>query len=325
MSSDNIPKIRVMMIIEVLGRPPEHLIETLNNLIEKINSEKGVKVVDKKISEPNPLQNQENLFTAFAELEIEVEEVLLITMLMFKYMPAHIDVLYPEDLQLTNHELNDILNELTRRLHGYDEVARIIQSEKAILEIKLKPDIKKEITDIAKNYNFTDIHFDTEFPFEGFRRALATTRNTKHIVYRYLFLDPATKFYTIDHTLFQKSTEILTLHERTHHQPPFNSDTLVDDYLVQKQACEEYGNPLEMMFLDILTTQFSRTPYVDDNQMINEVSDHAKKYFWIEQNEKEFAIQQLSQKENYKIKKLKRMLRDRGIIPKTKSLWDAFS
>src|SRR3989339_630700 len=302
MSSDNIPKIRVMMIIEVLGRPPEHLIETLNNLIEKINSEKGVKVVDKKISEPNPLQNQENLFTAFAELEVEVEEVLLITMLMFKYMPAHIDVLYPEDLQLTNHELNDILNELTRRLHGYDEVARIIQSEKAILEIKLKPDIKKEITDIAKNYNFTDIHFDTEFPFEGFRRALATTRNTKHIVYRYLFLDPATKFYTIDHTLFQKSTEIVTLHERTHHQPPFNSDTLVDDYLVQKQACEEYGNPLEMMFLDILTTQFSRTPYVDDNQMINEVSDHAKKYFWIEQNEKEFAIQQLSQKENYKIK-----------------------
>src|SRR3989339_497939 len=161
------------------------------------------------------------------------------------------------------------------------------------MDLKLKPDIKKEITDIAKNYNFTDIHFDTEFPFEGFRRALATTRNTKHIVYRYLFLDPATKFYTIDHTLFQKSTEILTLHERTHHQPPFNSDTLVDDYLVQKQACEEYG--------------------------------HAKKYFWIEQNEKEFAIQQLSQKENYKIKKLKRMLRDRGIIPKTKSLWDAFS
>ena len=143
MSSDNTPKIRVMMIIEVLGRPPEHLIETLNNLIEKINSEKGVKVVDKKISEPNPLQNQENLFTAFAELEVEVEEVLLITMLMFKYMPAHIDVLYPEDLQLTNHELNDILNELTRRLHGYDEVARIIQSEKAILERKLKELMKK--------------------------------------------------------------------------------------------------------------------------------------------------------------------------------------
>ncbi|KHO51570.1 MAG: hypothetical protein QT05_C0037G0009 [archaeon GW2011_AR13] len=89
------------------------------------------------------MQNQENLFTAFAELEIEVEEVLLITMLMFKYMPAHIDVLYPEDLQLTNHELNDILNELTRRLHGYDEVARIIQSEKAILERKLKELTKK--------------------------------------------------------------------------------------------------------------------------------------------------------------------------------------
>ena len=34
--------------------------------------------------------------------------------------------------------LNDILNELTRRLHGYEEITRILQTERIILENKLK-------------------------------------------------------------------------------------------------------------------------------------------------------------------------------------------
>ena len=61
-------------------------------------------------------------------------------------MPAHIEIIYPEKIQLSNHELNDILNELTRRLHGYDEVARIVQVEKSILEKKLKELMPKKET-----------------------------------------------------------------------------------------------------------------------------------------------------------------------------------
>lgn len=137
-------KITALMVLEVIGRPPEHLNETLEDLIKKIGDEKGVEIKERKINEPQPMKEEEGFFTNFAEVEVEVEEVLYIAMLMFKYMPAHIEIIYPETITLSNNNWNEIMNELTRRLHGYDEVARIIQIEKNILEKKLREFMPKE-------------------------------------------------------------------------------------------------------------------------------------------------------------------------------------
>lgn len=137
MSSDK-EGIRAIMIIEVIGKPPEHLTETLNNLIQQIDEEKGVSVKDKKLNEPVLMKDQKDFYISFAEIEVGVEEIMHLTMLMFKYMPAHIEIISPELIALTNNGWNEILNEITRRLHGYDEVAKIIQVEKNILEKKLR-------------------------------------------------------------------------------------------------------------------------------------------------------------------------------------------
>ena len=83
-------------------------------------------------------KKQEGFYISFTEVEVEVEEILYLAILMFKYMPAHIEIVSPELIALTNNGWNDIQNELTRRLHGYDEVARVMQMEKGILEKKLR-------------------------------------------------------------------------------------------------------------------------------------------------------------------------------------------
>lgn len=158
MNSDETKNIKVLMILEVLGRPPEHLTETLENLIKQIDEEKGVVVKKKEIKEPIPMKDKvgslekggsekiktENFFTSFAEIELEIEEVMYFAMLVFKYMPAHIEIISPELIALTNNGWNEIFNELTRRLHGYDEVARVLQVEKGILERKLKELIERK-------------------------------------------------------------------------------------------------------------------------------------------------------------------------------------
>ena len=131
-------KITAMMILEAIGKPPEHLTEALNNLIAEVEKEKGVTITNKSLSEPILTKDRKDLYTAFVELEIEVEEIVHIAILMFKYMPAHIEIISPELIALTNNGWNDIFNELTRRLHGYDEIARVIQVEKSILEKKLR-------------------------------------------------------------------------------------------------------------------------------------------------------------------------------------------
>ena len=61
-------KLHVSLIIEILGRPAEHVKESLNMLVVKLGSEKGVKIIDKKYHEPAPVENSKDLFTTFAEV-----------------------------------------------------------------------------------------------------------------------------------------------------------------------------------------------------------------------------------------------------------------
>lgn len=137
MSSDEV-KVSVIMILDIIGRPPEHLVESLEKIIEDMGKEKGVTLKSKQIKEPAPIKDQKDFYTTFAEIEVEVDEILYLAILMFKYMPAHIEIIQPELIALSNNGFNDILNELTRRLHGYDEIARIMQIEKQILLKKIQ-------------------------------------------------------------------------------------------------------------------------------------------------------------------------------------------
>lgn len=136
MNSDE--KVSATFIFEVLGKPAEHLTETLNKIVEKFGEEKSIKLIDKKVNEPIPVKDKEEFFTNFAEVEAEFAELSHLVLLIFKYMPAHVDIISPENLNMSNNSLSVILNELARRLHGYDEVTRVSQIEKSILEKKLK-------------------------------------------------------------------------------------------------------------------------------------------------------------------------------------------
>lgn len=131
-------KITAVLILEIVGRPVEYLTATLKQIIEKIGEEKGVEMIRNKIHEPTEMKDKKGFFTTFAEIEVKVEQILLIAMLMFKYMPSHVEVIEPESLVLQNNEWNEILNELTRRLHGYDEVARVIQMENQLMKKKVQ-------------------------------------------------------------------------------------------------------------------------------------------------------------------------------------------
>lgn len=143
MSLDEEDKIKAVFMLEILGRPPEHITETLKDIIEnRMKKEKGVVVKNYKINEPVLIKDQKDLYTNFAEIEIEFENTLALLFMSFAYMPAHIEIMHPEKLKITNNELSSIVNELTRKLHGYEEIVRIVQAEKNILEKKLKSILK---------------------------------------------------------------------------------------------------------------------------------------------------------------------------------------
>ncbi len=152
MSSDDV-KMRVVMILDIIGRPANHLTETLEKIINDLGNEKKVNVLSKDIKEPILMKDQKELYTTFAEVEIEVKEIPYLSKLMFRYMPANIEIVSPEILMVSNDRINEILNDLIIKLHRYDEVARVMQIEKKILFKKIKElggEIPKEVSPVTQ-------------------------------------------------------------------------------------------------------------------------------------------------------------------------------
>ena len=146
----------VTFILEILGRPPEHITEALQTLITRIGSEKGVRIINKHINEPLQVKDSQDLFTSFAELELEVDSLYILFGLIFAYMPAHVEVTKPEKLALSNYDLNDVMNKLAQRLHDYDAITKnaIIQKESVLRKLyEVAPHLFKKTPEPEKPEN----------------------------------------------------------------------------------------------------------------------------------------------------------------------------
>ena len=145
-------KIKALFVFEVMGRPPEHLKIALKDYIDKLGENKGVKVTRKEIHEPKPVEREgaEDLFTTFAEVEVVVEEVNLIFEITLNMLPAHVEILEPEDIKLKNFDLSAVASNLSIKLHKYDEVAKTITMERSIL-IKRCQEMQEKINNLESS------------------------------------------------------------------------------------------------------------------------------------------------------------------------------
>jgi len=139
-------KIRAQLILEILGRPAEHLKKSFEEFIEKLGNEKGVDIIEKKIHEPKELERKKEekvaddkkLFTSFAEIEADFEEIDNLLAVIFTYMPSNVEILSPKRLVLENRFLSEILTGIIVRLHRYDEVTKGMVNERAFIFQKLR-------------------------------------------------------------------------------------------------------------------------------------------------------------------------------------------
>ena len=80
----------------------------------------------------------EPVFTCFAEVDFETETFSRMTQVMFDFMPSSVEVIEPAKVSLESAEATELLNNLSGRLHRYDEVARVAQFKANHLEGQLK-------------------------------------------------------------------------------------------------------------------------------------------------------------------------------------------
>ncbi len=125
-------------IIEILGRPAEHLKVALTELVDKLGTENGVAVLNKEIHETKRVEKSDNLWTTFADVEMRFETLPVFFNAIMTYLPAHIEVYEPENFKLNTFEVNEFANFIVSRLHNYDALAKRMMAERDILINKLE-------------------------------------------------------------------------------------------------------------------------------------------------------------------------------------------
>lgn len=126
--------IRCRAIIEVLGKPKEHVESAIKEYIEHIKEDSELVILSENYSE---MKEQGKLWSKFVELELVVKGTKKLIAFCFEYMPSSIEVIKPEHLVMANPELSNFLNDLQARLHNVDMIVKQLKAENDFLKLNM--------------------------------------------------------------------------------------------------------------------------------------------------------------------------------------------
>ena len=118
------------LIIEVLGKPQEHVIETRKLLIDRLHEEPDIFIQEVKIADPK--EEEAGMFSTFAEVELVTDKISDLIGLCFFYMPSSIEIVEPSDLAISCTTITDLFNDLLGKLHNVDMIAKNLRVENEV-------------------------------------------------------------------------------------------------------------------------------------------------------------------------------------------------
>lgn len=140
--------IRCRAILEVLGKPKEHVEKTIKMLVEKIKENPEISILNESYAEIKP--QEKTMFSTFVELEMVVKGVTELTGFCFDFMPSSLEIEKPEQFILKNRDISNMLNDLQAKLHSVDMVAKTLRAERDFLKRNLNTMLTNIITILIK-------------------------------------------------------------------------------------------------------------------------------------------------------------------------------
>lgn len=119
--------LQVRVIFEMLGKPKEHIEETIKKYVDKIKTDINIEVYKEHYGEAK--EQEDNLWSTFAEIEMLVKSMDKLTWLCVNFMPASIEIIEPEKKLYTNRELGLWINDVLSRLHEISMMTRSLTSK----------------------------------------------------------------------------------------------------------------------------------------------------------------------------------------------------
>ena len=131
---------RCNVLIELVGKPKEHIEKTMQGYVEKIMKEEDMEVIESSIAELKEFETGakeegmvKDMWSTFSELDIMIKNMPALTQLCLNYMPASVEIIEPEKITYTREDLSIFFNDLQARLHQLDLIAKQMKSEAMFL------------------------------------------------------------------------------------------------------------------------------------------------------------------------------------------------
>jgi len=130
-------KILVRAIIEVLGIPKEHVIESIHSYVDNISNDSKFKLLKRDFSDVKEFGDKKHgkLFSIFAEIEFLAKNKAALMDFCFEYMPSSLEIIEPERMMLSANDLNALFNDMQARLHEMDKIVKSLRIENSNIEI----------------------------------------------------------------------------------------------------------------------------------------------------------------------------------------------
>jgi len=127
-------EIKAKIIIELLGKPKEHIEETMNKVLDELKERKNIEILNEETSEAKEL---EKFFSIFSELEIKCVDISTLLGICFDFMPSSVEILDPDKLSFESKNMDNLLNDLLAKLHQQSMVVRNLHAENVLMKQKL--------------------------------------------------------------------------------------------------------------------------------------------------------------------------------------------
>ncbi|MBI2102794.1 hypothetical protein HYT55_03065 [Candidatus Woesearchaeota archaeon] len=141
-------------VLEVAGRPREHVEKSLREYIQTLRKDTKYTVLAEEIAEIQKQEKQE-IWMIFAEMEIKTASITDIISFCFDYMPSLIEILEPGEMQLSSQNISSLLNDLQARLHQVDMVAKQLRLQNEHLQKNTQDLLKNYLLVLLGSQNFT--------------------------------------------------------------------------------------------------------------------------------------------------------------------------
>jgi|TARA_Y100000310_G_scaffold339100_1_gene430719 hypothetical protein len=123
-------KIKINTIIEIAGKPEEHVKETMNKLVDILEKNDKIEIIKKEIapakkteveSPTNPEKKLE-IYSSFIDLEMDLPNFDELMQFCYAFMPSSIEIIEPETLKIKQKDLEAPINDLLAKLHHQSKI-----------------------------------------------------------------------------------------------------------------------------------------------------------------------------------------------------------